>query len=186
MLKAYKYALLPTEKQKLKLAQFFGCARFVYNLALETSRWAWSSQRIRLSCFELMGQLKELKDTEAKWLKDCPSQTLQRALKNLEQAFSNFFRGEGFPKFKSKHHRQSIQLPQGVKVDFENSRLFLPKLKNVTCIFHRRFQGEVKPVTVSKTSTGKYFVSILGCRTKSWCPKNVLSGKKPQSALIWV
>jgi transposase len=44
-----------------------------------------------------MGQLKELKDTEAKWLKDCPSQTLQRALKNLEQAYSNFFQGGGFP-----------------------------------------------------------------------------------------
>jgi putative transposase len=92
---------------------------------------------------------------------DCPSQTLQMALRNLDTAFTNFFRGEGFPKFKSKRSKQSLQFPQGVKVDFENSTLFLPKLKNVSCIFHRPFKGEIKTVTVSKTPTGKYFVSIL-------------------------
>jgi putative transposase len=46
-------------------------------------------------------------------------------------------------------------------VDFENSTVFLPKLKEVSCIFHRKFKGEIKTVTVSKTPTGKYFVSIL-------------------------
>lgn len=48
-----------------------------------------------------------------------------------------------------------------VKTDFDNSTIFLPKLKNVNCIFHRHFKGEIKTVTLSKTSTGKYFVSIL-------------------------
>jgi putative transposase len=57
MLKAYKYALLPSEEQKRKLAQFFGSCRFVYNLALETKRYAWSSQRKHVSCFELLGVL---------------------------------------------------------------------------------------------------------------------------------
>jgi putative transposase len=46
-------------------------------------------------------------------------------------------------------------------VDFEQGTIFLPILKEVICIFHRRFKGEIKTVTVSKTSTGKYFVSIL-------------------------
>jgi putative transposase len=161
MLKAYKYCILPTEEQKQQLARFFGCARFVYNLALETKRYAWTSQRKHVSCFELLGQLKELKDSEADWLHQCPSQTLQAALRNLDQAFSNFFRGSGFPNFKSKRSKQSLQFPQGVKVDFEKGIIFLPKLKNVTCIFHREFQGEIKTVTVSKTPTGKYFVSIL-------------------------
>jgi putative transposase len=161
MLKAYKYCILPTEGQKQLLARFFGSCRFVYNLALETKRYAWTSQRKPISCLELINQLKELKDTEAPWLKECPSQTLQMALKNLDTAFTNFFSGEGFPNFKSKRSKQSIQFPQGVKVDFENSTVFLPKLKEVSCIFHRKFKGEIKTVTVSKTPTGKYFVSIL-------------------------
>lgn len=161
MLKAYKYAILPTEEQKQQLAKFFGSCRFVYNLGLETKLQAWTTARKHLTCIDLANQMKELKDTEAEWLHECPSQTLQMALRNLDNAYTQFFKGGGFPKFKSKHRRQSIQFPQGVKTDFENSSIFLPKLKNVTCIFHRQFKGEIKTVTVSKTSTGKYFVSIL-------------------------
>jgi putative transposase len=161
MLKAYKYCLLPTEGQKQQLAKFFGCARFVFNLGLETKMHAWTTARKHLTCIDLANQMKELKDTEAEWLKECPSQTLQMALRNLDNAYSAFFRGGGFPKFKSKHKRQSIQFPQGVKTDFDNGTIFLPKLKNVTCIFHRKFKGDIKTVTVSRTPTGKYFVSIL-------------------------
>lgn len=161
MLRAYKYRILPTEDQKLQLAKFFGCARFVYNLGLETKMRAWTSARKNYTCIDLANQMKELKDTEAQWLRDCPSQTLQMALRNLDNAYTQFFKGGGFPKFKSKHKRQSIQFPQGVKVDFENSLIILPKLRSVICIFHRHFNGNIKTVTVSKTTTGKYFVSIL-------------------------
>ncbi|AYD46446.1 RNA-guided endonuclease TnpB family protein [Arachidicoccus soli] len=161
MLKAYKYCLLPTEEQKQQLAMFFGSCRFVFNLGLETKMQAWTTARKHLTCIDLANQMKELKDTEATWLQECPSQTLQMSLRNLDNAYTQFFKGGGFPKFKSKHRKQSIQFPQGVKTDFENSIIFLPKLKNVTCIFHRQFKGEIKTVTVSRTSTGKYFVSIL-------------------------
>jgi putative transposase len=161
MLKAYKYAILPTSEQKQSLARFFGCCRFVYNLGLQVKMQAWRSARKPLNYIELAHQMKELKDTEATWLAECPSQTLQMALRNLDNAYTNFFRGAGFPRFKSKHDKQSIQFPQGVKANFENSTIFLPKLKNVTCIFHRKFYGDIKTVTLSKTSTGKYFVSIL-------------------------
>ncbi|AYD46876.1 RNA-guided endonuclease TnpB family protein [Arachidicoccus soli] len=161
MLKAYKYCLLPTEEQKQQLAKFFGSCRFVFNLGLETKMQAWTTARKHLTCIDLANQMKELKDTEATWLQECPSQTLQMSLRNLDNAYTQFFKGGGFPKFKSKHRKQSIQFPQGVKTDFENSIIFLPKLKNVTCIFHRQFKGEIKTVTVSRTSTGKYFVSIL-------------------------
>ncbi|AYD48561.1 RNA-guided endonuclease TnpB family protein [Arachidicoccus soli] len=161
MLKAYKYCLLPTEEQKQQLAKFFGSCRFVFNLGLETKMQAWTTARKHLTCIDLANQMKELKDTEATWLQECPSQTLQMSLRNLDNAYTQFFKGGGFPKFKSKHRKQSIQFPQGAKTDFENSIIFLPKLKNVTCIFHRQFKGEIKTVTVSRTSTGKYFVSIL-------------------------
>src|SRR5271170_82690 len=161
MLKAFKYALLPTDQQKHQLARFFGSCRFVYNLGLETNWQAWTLVHQHLTWVDLAKEMKELKDSGATWLQDCPSQTLQMSLRNLDNAYSRFFRGEGPPKFKSKYKRQSIQFPQGVKTDFENSSIFLPKLKNVSCIFHRGFKGKIKTVTVSKTPTGKYFVSIL-------------------------
>jgi putative transposase len=161
MLKAYKYCLLPNDAQKQQLSMFFGSCRFAYNIGLETKISAYTSQKKNLNCFDLISQLKELKDNEAQWLKDCPSQTLQMALRNLDNAYTNFFRGGGFPKFKSKHSKQSIQFPQGVRVNFDKGVIFLPKLKSVNIVLHRKFEGEIKTVTVSKEPTGKYFVSIL-------------------------
>lgn len=91
MLKAYKYCLLPTAEQKLQLAKFFGSCRFVYNLGLECKMQAWASARKHLTCIDLANQMKELKDTDAEWLQECPSQTLQMALRNLDNAYSAFF-----------------------------------------------------------------------------------------------
>ena len=160
MLKAYKYCLLPSEEQKLQLAKFFGSARFVFNLGLETKIAAWTSAKKNLTCIDLANQMKDLKDTEAPWLSECPSQTLQMALRNLDNAYTNFFRGKGFPKFKKKSNTQSIQFPQGVTINLNT--IFLPKLKLVDFVQHRTLgKGEIKTVTVSKNSAGKYFVSIL-------------------------
>lgn len=161
MLKSYKYRIYPNGDQKQQLAKYFGSCRFIYNLALETKMQAWTSAKKNVTCIDLYKQLKELKDTEAKWLHDSPSQTLQMALRNLDNAYTNFFRGKGFPKFKSKHSKQSIQFPQRVRVEFDNGVIVLPKLKSVNCSFHRQFKGNIKTTTVSKTPTGKYFVSIL-------------------------
>ena len=160
-MKSYKYRFYPTVEQEQKLASFFGSCRFVYNLGLETKIQAWTSAKKNYTCIDLANQMKVLKDTEASWLADCPSQSLQMSLRNLDNAYTKFFKGGGFPKFKNKYSKQSIQFPQGVKVDFKNSTIFLPKLKQVNVLFHREFKGEVKTVTVSKTTTNKYFVSML-------------------------
>lgn len=161
MLKAYKYCLLPTTTQKEQLAKFFGSCRFVYNLGLETKIAVYAAAKKNLTYIDLANQMKELKDTEATWLSECPSQALQMSLRNLDNAYAKFFKGGGFPKFKNKNKKQSIQFPQGVSVDFDNNGIFLPKLKNVPAVLHRKFNGEIKTVTVSKTTNNNYFVSIL-------------------------
>ena len=85
------------------------------------------------------------------------------ALRNLENAFTRFFREKkGFPKFKSKRNPiQSCQFPQGVKVDFKDGTVYFPKIRRIKTVLHRSFEGKVKTATLSKTATGKYFVSIL-------------------------
>jgi putative transposase len=85
------------------------------------------------------------------------------ASRNLDNAFTKFFREKkGFPKFKSKKNPvQSFQYPQGVKLNWELGKVYLPKVGQVKCKLHRFFEGDVKTCTVSKTPTGKYFVSIF-------------------------
>jgi len=102
MIKAYKYCLLPTEEQKQVFANWFGACRFVYNLGLEAKMAAWESLRKNVTRFDLIKQLTELKNTEALWLKECPGQSLESAITNLDFAYKKFFSGAGFPKFKAK------------------------------------------------------------------------------------
>jgi putative transposase len=83
------------------------------------------------------------------------------SLRNLDNAYTNFFRGGGFPKFKNKHGKQSFQLPQGVWISEDNKQIFIPKLKLIDIDLHREFKGLIKTVTVSKSITNKYYVSIL-------------------------
>lgn len=161
MLKAFKYRLLPTEEQKKTLGAWMGCCRFIYNLGLETKMTAWASARRNVTCFDLMRQLTELKETEAVWLSECPRQSLESSLTNLENAYTAFFKNRGkFPKFKKRSNCQSITFRRDSKI--ENGKIRLTKIGWVDIIMHRHLgAGEIRTVTVTKTPTNKYFVSIL-------------------------
>jgi putative transposase len=164
MLKAYKYAIYPTKEQELFFQQSFGCSRFIYNWGLSKKIEAYNKDKHTISCFDLTNQMAKMKqEKEYIWLNDVYSQSLQMPLRNLDNAFTFFFKkNNDFPKFKSKHRsRKSVQFPQGVKVSFETKTLFIPKAKYVKCIFHREFEGQIKTTTISQTASGKYFVSIL-------------------------
>ena len=167
MFKAFKYRIFPTEPQKELISKHIGSSRFVYNLALETKNAAYISNKHNYSPFDLIKQLPELKK-ELPWLKEVNSQSLQQSIQNMDIAFKKFFKGAGFPKFKSKRDRQSFSIPQNVIV--ENNLLIVPKFKEgIKISLHRPTQGIVKSATISVTPTGKYFVSIL-CDTKEDIP----------------
>jgi putative transposase len=86
---------------------------------------------------------------------------LQTSLKGLDDAYNGFFKKRTkFPRFKSKHSKNSFKVPQSVKI--LNGKLRIPKFKNpIDIILHRTFSGTIKQCTISKTPTNEYFVSIL-------------------------
>jgi putative transposase len=162
MLRAFKYRIYPNSEQIQFLEKHFDFARLVYNLGLSARQLAYSGSKIHLSYNELNKQLNDLKSGFS-FLREVNSQSLQSALRNLDVAFRKFFKKEaGFPKFKSKRGKQSFQCPQKVYVDFEKSELNLPKFKSgISIAMHRPFNGLIKTVAITKTSTNKYFASIL-------------------------
>lgn len=165
MLKAYKYRIYPTKTQEVLLSKHFGCARYIYNYGLERKIKSYSETKKSVSRFVIQADLPKLKKAEeTKWLSEVNSLSLQASLLNLDMAFTRFFKEKkGFPKFKSKHdNRQSFQVPQNTKVDYDARRVYLPKFKEgIKCKFDRQLNGKIKTSTVSRTPTGKYFISIL-------------------------
>ena len=163
--RAYKYRLYPNKQQEVLLAKHFGCCRFIYNYALDKKVRAYQTDKTNLSRFDIQADLPNMKKSEEYcWLKDVNSLSLQASLANLDSAYTKFFREhKGFPRFKSKKDgKQSFSIPQNTRVDFENGRIFIPKFKGgIKTKFHRTFEGIVKSSTISRTATGKYFVSIL-------------------------
>lgn len=160
MLRAYKYRLYPTKDQIVLIEKHFGCARFIYNLALECKMLAYSGTKTNLSGYDLMKQLKPLKE-DLPWLKEVAHQTIESAINNLDCAYKNYFTGKSrFPKFKSKRGTQSFHARQYSKVI--NGKLFISKFNSgIEIVLHRPIEGNLRTVTISKTPTGKYFASIL-------------------------
>jgi putative transposase len=163
--RAYKYRLCPNEEQKVLIAKHLGSCRFIYNYALDKKVRAYQTDKTNLSRFDIQAELPNMKKSEEYcWLKEVNSLSLQASLANLDSAYTKFFREhKGFPRFKSKKDsKQSFSIPQNTNVDFENSRVFIPKFKSgIKAKFHRTFEGIVKSSTITRTSTGKYFISIL-------------------------
>ena len=162
MFKAYKYRIYPTKEQSELINKHIGSCRFIYNLALEVKNYAYATQRKNITCFDLIGQLPELK-TQCAWLNDVDSQALQQSVINLDKAFTQFFKGHAsFPKFKNKHTTQSFRNPHGGKVEIKQGKLYQPKFKQgISIVIDKEFKGKIKSTTISRTPTGKYFVSLL-------------------------
>ena len=116
--KAYKFRLEPNEEQKSLLAKHFGCTRFVYNHFLSERKAQYDETHKSDNYYAQAKKLTELKkDGEHAWLNEINSQTLQHALRHLETAYVNFFRGKAkFPNFKSKKHKNSLSWHRKIKL----------------------------------------------------------------------
>lgn len=160
--KAFKFRLYPTHEQEVFFNKTFGCCRFVYNKMLEERKESYESTGESIS----RGP-SELK-IEFPFLREVDHKALSSEWMNLNRAYRNFFRDKrvGFPQFKSKKNdRKSYTTILSKTKAFESSRKFikLPKIGLVRCKIHREIPNDwkIKSATISQTSTGKFYVSIL-------------------------
>ena len=162
ILKAYRFRLYPNAEQRELLAKHFGCCRFVYNRYLAERKAAYETDKTSLGYCANAHSLALLKKTEEfAWLGEVYSHALQASLKNLDGAYQKFFKGQNkFPRFHSKHDKQSCTFPDNVSVI--EGRLKLPKFKKpIRMRGGVHVVGKVRSATISQTITGKYFVSLL-------------------------
>lgn len=159
MFVAYKYRLYPNKEQQIYFAKCFGCVRFIYNQMLSDKIEYYKKTKQRLN--NTPAQYKK----EFEWLREVDSLALANAQMNLQTAYNNFFKRPevGFPKFKSKknNHFSYTTNSQGGNIYVSDKYIKLPKIGLIRLNKHRDFDGLIKSVTVSKTPSSKYYVSIL-------------------------
>ena len=109
----------------------------------------------------MIKQLPKLKkQEETEWLKKTYSQSLQSVCLNLSRAFVNFFEKRAkYPRFKSRHNRQSLIYPQNVKL--EENKIYFPKLDWIDAVIHRPINGAIRTVTITKNCAEQYYASLM-------------------------
>ena len=160
--KTYKFRIYPTVEQEVILAKHFGCTRFVYNHFLNERKEQYQKSKKSDNYYAQAKSLTEIKKKEeTEWLKEVNSQTLQFALRSLDTAFLNFFRGNAqFPKLKSRKHKNTFTVPQFGTIN--ENKINIPKVKNgIKVKLHREVKGKIGKMNITKTPTGKYYVSIF-------------------------
>ena len=159
--KAYKFRLYPNKEQEMIFAKTFGCVRFIYNKMLADKIEHYKETKQKLN--NTPAQYKK----EFEWLKEVDSLALCNAQMNLQTAYNNFFRTlkVGFPKFKNKKKNKNSYTTnnQNGTVCISNNKLRLPKVGFVKMKQHRVISEteKIKSATITKTPSGKYYVSIL-------------------------
>lgn len=166
MEKAYKFRLYPNKEQSILIQKTFGSCRFVFNRYLDKRMTLYKEEQKTMGYNQCSNDLTQIKD-EFPWLREVDSTALQSSLKDLDEAYKNFFRRlkqkdmkAGFPQFKSKREsRKSYKSKMGVKI-FDKA-IQLPKLGLVKAKISKHVEGRILSATVSQNPSGKYFVSIL-------------------------
>ena len=161
-IKSFKFELRLNKWQRQQCKQIGGNCRYLWNKFLALQKWEYRANKKSLREFDLNDLLPILKK-EKPWLCIAPSQSLQQVSKNLCQAYKNFFKGFGFPRFKKKGERDSFRLPQGIRILRQLSKkvgvVQLPKLKKVRFTKSREIEGNIKYATISREAN-KWFISF--------------------------
>ena len=170
MLKAIKIRIYLTVEQVDFINKQLGCCRFVYNNCLAFRKDSYQNEHISVSSSSAVKHITSLKK-DNEWLKDVHSKVLQQSVRDMNQAYDNFFKlHRGFPKFKSKHdNRQSCRFPKDAFIGVRGNRIDLIKvLKDIHFKCSRnderylnRNQDKVKSITLSKEPNGKFYLSVL-------------------------
>lgn len=160
--KGYRFRLYPNKEQIILLNKTLGCSRFVFNHFLNIRKTAWEEEKKSVAYSDTSALLTQLKaDAQYSWLKEVDSIALQQSLRDLDAAYQNFFKHDrGYPKFKSKRHHRLSYRTTGKSIRVEGKKLRLPKVGAIPFVQSREFSGRILNATVTRTASGKYFVSL--------------------------
>ena len=164
--RACKYRIYPDKQQEQKLAEFFGCVRFVYNKCLEEQERRFRNGEDYASRTEMNNYCNRVLKKEYPFLKRPDKFALTNAIFHLDDGYQRLFSHiGGYPKYKSKHRSRrsyTTNITNGNIAVLEKA-VKLPKLGLIKAKIHRRVPEDyvLKSATISQEPDGSYYVSVL-------------------------
>ena len=170
MLKAVKIRLYPTDEQVVFINKQLGCCRVVYNECLAYRKESYEKEHKSISPSDAIKHIVDLKQ-EKEWLKEAHSKVLQQSVRDMNQAYDNFFKlHKGYPKFKAKKdYNQSCRFPKDAFIGIRGNRIDLIKaLRDIhfKCSvkdekYLNKNQDKISSLTLRKMPSGKIYLSVL-------------------------
>ena len=116
-------------KQRTKLFQYAGCARFAYNWAIAREQDNYNQGNKFLSDSELRKEFTQLKKLqEYKWLNEVSNNVTKQAIKDACNTYKRFFKGQcKYPRFKSKKGSTPSFYQDNVKIQFTDTHVKVEK-----------------------------------------------------------
>ena len=161
MNKSFKIRIYPNQEQQVLIDKTFGCVRYVYNRILKFKQKAYNIFELKLNYVKTSSILTKLKQRKS-WLCEVDAVALQQCLRDLDAAYIKFFNGSGYPNFKSKRGKNSYRTNMNIHLDQNNKMIRIPKVGWIKFRDKTKFNGlnKIYNITISKSYSGKYFVSI--------------------------
>jgi putative transposase len=179
--KAFKFRLYPTKQQAELINKTIGCSRFVSNFVLaqqkkEEDYWLTTNELVQQGFLtdnhfksKFFNKVQSVKDvTQLKrhyeWLKEVDSIALQSAVESVADAYSRYYKKQNDkPKFKSKKNPVQSYTTKSTNGNIKliDRHIQLPKLGLVRFATSKNIDGTIKRATIRRTSSGKYYISVL-------------------------
>ena len=174
MLRAVKIRLYPTAYQATQINRLLGSCRVVYNQTLtrkinQYKEYNISENRTTLS-YWFHHEL--LNNQNFEYLKEHNTKVLNQAINDMIIAYDRFFKlHTGYPKFKSKHNKQSCRFPIDTisrRNEYTSYKLSLANIKNIKFRCSKKYaeylqksKANIRQATLTKLPCGEFYLSIL-------------------------
>jgi len=162
MHKRVKVRVYPTIKQTVMLENHFNAFRYFYNLCLEYKKTLWSDHKVNISGYDMAKEILQIRK-ETGWLLNCKAECVREAAYQVDKSYKNFFKGRGFPKFKSKHGTQSFHAYQAISTKGNKLKFFKNQIKFKTSNEYKETLelSKIKQVTFKRDLVGDYWATFL-------------------------
>jgi putative transposase len=178
--RAFKFRLYASPEAEQAFVRWSGVVRAVYNVALRQREEHWRNfKAIEGRSISFPSQCRELTMLRAEfdWVRECPQNIQAQALRDLDAAYANFFKGTaGYPTPRKKSLNDSFRFEakecgEVVKLNAKWATVRLPKIGPVKFRLTRMPQGKIKNVTVTREANGWHIV--FTCEIEHTAPMNI-------------